>query len=360
MEQFNMLRSRAIPVDLIRFTAISAVILVHSAGHWTLMPQQITQMSTLELFSWGVVDVYQSFASIGAPLFIMLTGALLLQPTKNDSLLTFFKKRWARIGLPFLFWGAAYFVWDFVVVGIPFSLNVIVQGILNGPYTHFWYCYVLIGLYLMTPIIRVFLIQADKTIMKYFLLVWFLGIIINHLLDFLTQYTISGNIFLIGEFLGYFVLGTYLLTIRISLRKIIILMILGFSSTAVTTYLLTVTVGGGEMYLFQQYFSPTVILSSAMVFLLFLKLQESSMQKKSNTTRTSKIIRVVSENTLPLYLFHVMILESIRKGFFGFTINRNVMNPIVDVPLELVIVFSASLGIILLLKKIPYLKRLIG
>ena len=137
-------------------------------------------------------------------------------------------------------------------------------------------------------------------------------------------------------------------------------MILGFSSTAVTTYLLTVTVGGGEMYLFQQYFSPTVILSSAMVFLLFLKLQESSMQKKSNTTRTSKIIRVVSENTLPLYLFHVMILESIRKGFFGFTINRNVMNPIVDVPLELVIVFSASLGIILLLKKIPYLKRLIG
>jgi len=54
-----------------------------------------------------------------------------------------------------------------------------------------------------------------------------------------------------------------------------------------------------------------------------------------------------------------MIIESIELGYFGFTINRYILNPIVEVPLLTVIVLFASLGIILLLKKVPYLKRLI-
>jgi hypothetical protein len=39
--------------------------------------------------------------------------------------------------------------------------------------------------------------------------------------------------------------------------------------------------------------------------------------------------------------------------------NRTTLNPVIEVPLLTVIVLFASLGIILLLKKIPYLKRLI-
>jgi surface polysaccharide O-acyltransferase-like enzyme len=358
-------RGRTYNVDLIRAIAIVGVVFLHASGRWTVTPQQFTQMNQWEVLSWSTVDAYQTLGCVAVPLFVMLHGALLLQPGKNESILVFFRKRWNRIGLPFLFWGATYFVWDFVVVGIPFSLNTIIQGILNGPYTHFWYCYMLIGLYLMTPILRVFLAQANRAVTTYFILIWFFGVIIPPIVLYLTPFTVNANIFTIGEFIGYFVLGTFLFTLQISRRIIVSLMTIGFALTAFLTYVLTIEVGGTQMYLFQEYFSPTVILASATTFLLLRAralppIGQLSTSKGHSPSILNKLVKAISENILPIFLFHVMILESIRNGYFGFTINRNTINPIIDVPLETVVTFFISLGIILLLKRVPLLKKLIG
>jgi surface polysaccharide O-acyltransferase-like enzyme len=63
---------------------------------------------------------------------------------------------------------------------------------------------------------------------------------------------------------------------------------------------------------------------------------------------------------LGIFFLHVMVLESIENGYLGFAINRNTLNPIIEAPLMTVIVLFATLAIILLLKKIPYMNRLIG
>ena len=86
------------PVDLIRTVAMVAVILLHAANDLT-----IQHLDQLEIFRWLTVDVYQSAGRMGVPLFLMLTGALLLQPSKKDTLSVFFKKRWTRIGIPSFF-----------------------------------------------------------------------------------------------------------------------------------------------------------------------------------------------------------------------------------------------------------------
>jgi surface polysaccharide O-acyltransferase-like enzyme len=125
--------SVSFPVDLIRTVAMVAVILLHAANDLT-----IQHLDQLEIYRWLTVDVYQSAGRMGVPLFLMLTGALLLQPSKKDTLSVFFKKRWARIGIPFLFWGAAFFAWDFLVKQQTFTLSFIIQGLLSGPYYHFW------------------------------------------------------------------------------------------------------------------------------------------------------------------------------------------------------------------------------
>ena len=137
VEKPNLGRGRSFPVDLIRAIAIVGVILYHAAGDWTITIQQMNQMNQSNFTSWAVVDVYQTLGRIGVPLFVMVTGALLLQPAKNESLSAFFKKRWARIGLPWIFWGGIYFAWDFLVVHIPFTTSAIIMGILDGPYTQF-------------------------------------------------------------------------------------------------------------------------------------------------------------------------------------------------------------------------------
>jgi surface polysaccharide O-acyltransferase-like enzyme len=317
-------------------------------------------MNQFEIIRWTTVDIYQSIGRIGVPLFVMLTGALLLQPSKNESLSVFFKKRWARIGLPWIFWGGAYFAWDFLVEHQAFTSSAIIQGLLNGPYYQFWYLYMLVGLYLLTPILRIFIAHADQTIIKYFVILWFLGVAIIPVFGLLTTYQLSSDVFTITGYVGYFVLGTYLLTVQIRRLTLSIFMILGIALTAISTYVLAATVGGGEMYFFQGYFSPTLILASVMVFLLLLTIQPPSVQKVTRPSTGNKLIKVISENSLALFLFHVMILESLQRGYFGFAINGNTINSIIGVPLMTVIVLFVSLAIILLLKKIPYLKKLIG
>ncbi len=113
------------------------------------------------------------------------------------------------------------------------------------------------------------------------------------------------------------------------------------------------------MYFFQQYFSPTVILASTAVFLLMLTIKPPPIQR-ANFSKINKLVSVISQNTLPIFFFHVMILESLEYGYFGFEINRNTIDPIIEVPLMTVIVLLGSLSIILMLKKVPYLKKLVG
>ena len=96
-----------------------------------------------------------------------------------------------------------------------------------------------------------------------------------------------------------------------------------------------------------------------MVFLLLLTIKPPSVQKEDPTKlpKAIDLIKVISQNTLAIFLFHVMILESLQNGYFGFAINRNTINPIIEVPLITVIVLFVSLAIILILKKVPYLRN---
>ena len=354
-----------INVDVIRTVAITAVILLHAANDLT-----IRQLNVWEIFRWCTVDVYQSVGRLGVPLFLLLSGALLLVPNKVDEpLKVFFKKRWERIGLPFIFWGAAFFAWDFLVEQQPVTLNTIIQGILTGPYYHFWYLYLLIGLYLLTPILRVVVARASSRLIKYLLIIWFVGATVLPVANLLTTYRLDNNVFEFTGYAGYFILGAYLLTIRLRRSTLWIFMTLGIALTAIGTYAIAATIGGATMFFFQEYLSPTLILAAVMLFLLLNKNVVASNPKIESTKEPRrvetknigrKLLHLISQNTLPLFLFHVMILESLQKGYFGITINGNTINSIIGVPLMTVIVLFVSLGIIIALKKVPILRRLIG
>src|SRR5208283_3270421 len=111
---------------------------------------------TLQLLSsgstyWWTAVVYKSLALPCVPLFVMLSGALLLQPVKvNEPIRVFLKKRLIRIGLAFAFWTAIYTVWSFYVSHIPVTLGNVGQAVLydlfGGAYYQFWFIYLIAGL----------------------------------------------------------------------------------------------------------------------------------------------------------------------------------------------------------------------
>ncbi|MGE5532869.1 MAG: acyltransferase, partial [Bacillota bacterium] len=213
----------SLPVDLIRTIAVVLVILLHAAIEPTpnidIMSSQGTQL-------WWTSNIYNTISRTAVPLFVMLTGALLLQTNKaNEPLGVFFKKRWNRIGLPLVFWGTVFFAWDFTVKGQALTLVSVFQGVLAGPYVHFWYVYILIGLYLITPLMRVIVANADWRIMRYFLILWFVGTGVISLLtlsvDIKSQTVwFRDSVFIFTGLIGYFILGAYVA--RLQFRRSIL------------------------------------------------------------------------------------------------------------------------------------------
>lgn len=350
-----------LPVDLIRTAAIVLVILLHASHEAT---PGLDIMSAQGVQIWWTSNIYNSIASPAVPLFVILTGALLLQPSKaNEPLKVFFKKRVSRIGLPLIFWGIVYFAWRYFVNGEALTVDAITQGVLAGPYFHFWYIYLLLGLYLLTPLIRIIVAYADWKIIKYFLLVWFVGTSIIPLLALYVQISpqtvwFKQTVFILSGMIGYFILGAYVAKLR--LRSSILTVVLALSSlwTIVGTYILVGTIGEQYSAFFYDASSFSVIIASAALFLLLASIPHHTAQAK--LPRPSGLLKLISENTLPIYLFHVIVLETFQMGLLGFRLSVTTMNPIIEIPLLTGITLLLCLAIIVPLKKIPYVKRIIG
>jgi surface polysaccharide O-acyltransferase-like enzyme len=356
VEELIQERIRAIPVDLIRTVAIVGVILLHAANEVILVPQ----MNQAEIYRWWMVNIYQTLGRMGVPLFVMLTGALLLQPSKIEPLRVFFKKRWARIGLPFLFWGAIYFAWDYFADHLSLTSGFIFQGILSGPYFQFWYLYMLVGLYLLTPILRVVVAHASRETLKYFFVVWFLGALILPIPPLFGAFHLDSNLLTLPLWAGYFMLGTFLLTVKVRRWILLSLMTTGLVLSAVGTYAIAATVGGPNTYYFHDYFSPTIILASTSLFLLLTSLKVPANQTEVPHPKTNWLLRQISQSTLAIFLFHVIVLESLQRSYLGFTISGNTLNSIIEVPLITVVTLFICLAVILPLRKVPIINRLIG
>ncbi len=351
----------SLPVDLIRTVAVILVILLHAAIE---SAPNIDIMSPQGVQLWVTSNVYSSLAWSAVPLFVLLTGALLLQPSKvNEPLKVFFTKRFNRIALPLIFWGIAYFAWRYFVNSEALTPNSIIQGIFAGPYFQFWFLYLLIGLYLLTPLLRVIIAYANWNLIKYLLVIWFVGTAVVPLFGLYQGITpqvtwFKATVFTLTGLIGYFILGAYINKIKIRSSILYLALALSLIWTVLGTYLLVGTLGEQYTQFFHDASSFNVIITSIALFLILstLSLPKSAIQ----ISGTNRIFQLISKNTLPIYLFHVIVLETLQRGFLGFKISLNTMSPIIEIPLITAVTLFICLAVIVPLKKIPYVKRIIG
>jgi surface polysaccharide O-acyltransferase-like enzyme len=235
--------------------------------------------------------------------------------------------------------------------------------VLAGPYVHFGYLYILVGLYLITPLLRVVVAHADWRIIRYFLLVWFVG---TGIVSLLTLYAsinsqivwFRENVFLLTGLIGYFILGAYVTKLRFRLSILYIALVLSTVWTIIGTYFLIGTLGERYSQFFLDASSVSVIIASVSLFLILAAVSNQAAETKF--PRGSIALKIISENTLPIYLFHVIVLETFQKGYLGFKISVTTMNPIIEIPLITVVTLLLCLAIIVPLKRLPYVKRIVG
>jgi surface polysaccharide O-acyltransferase-like enzyme len=347
----------AIPDDLIRTLAIFLVILLHSSN-------EALQAFSVPAAYWWTAAVYKSLALSCIALFVMLSGALLLQPAKlNEPIRVFLKKRLSRLGLAFVFWSMIYLAWGFYIGKVPITLSNIGQGILRDLFTgadyQFWFIYLIVGLYLVTPILRVVIASGNQRIIRYLIALWFTGVAIVPLVQLVLGFTIDDRIFLIGGFIGFFVLGTYLQKIKLRLSILYVLLIASFFATLFGLWLLNYPLSAiGQGSFFFSYLTFPAIVGSVALFLILLKYPAD--WPGTNNKVAKKFIQAISKNTLPIFLFHVIILETFERGLIGFKLSFTTLSPVIEIPLLAVLTFFITLGLVLLMKKVPVLRKLIG
>ena len=360
-----------IPVDLIRAVAIFMVLVYHALNETYVA----SQLSPLQYFVlWWSQTVYNALVIVGVPLFIILSGALLLPRSKvNEPIRVFFKKRLARIGLAFGFWSAIYLAWSYFIDGKSLTFSSVAQMLLSkGVYYQFWFIYLIVGLYLITPILRVLVAHADRKILRYLLLLWFIAVGVIPLFQLITGLGIDTNLFLFGGYIGYFILGVYLMGVDVETKVLKRLLAVGVVWTIVGAYLMAYPFHfDNQFFFFFDTLSVNVIIASVATYMLLSKHPRD--WPGNNHPKFSRLIRAISANTLPIFFLHVIILEAVNRGYFllfkisltnmsflGFNLTLSFLNPIVEIPLAAAVTLFICLGLILLMKKVPVLNKLIG
>ena len=79
--------------DIIRAIAIILVVIIHISSELVNTPRIFLTPD------WWFANFIDSLARVAVPLFIMLSGFLILHPGKSYSAITFLKKRLGKIGL---------------------------------------------------------------------------------------------------------------------------------------------------------------------------------------------------------------------------------------------------------------------
>ena len=330
-------------IDVMRFLAAFLVILAHVDG-WSQSPRL-------------AYDFYYTISRIAVPLFFLLSGHLLL--SKEEPISVFLKKRFTRIAIPFLVWSIIYDVFyshSFMDTGI--TLDAVLKlfiRIIRGPRGgHLWFMYFLIGLYILTPVLRVFVSKAQKIDLFYYIGLWFLAMPIMHIIEGLTPIKNAFEIYNSGGYLGYFLLGYYLGGLENTaqnLRRGLILFTVGFL-TSLAVFYFNIPPYDNELP-FRSYTSLNIIIMSLGAFMLI----------KSTGEKTSpfiaKITRQGGTASFGIYLIHLLVMTEMATIWTSWGYDLQAGNAAIVLPLVAITAFIISWVLVYLIQKIPLLREIV-
>jgi Uncharacterized protein conserved in bacteria len=332
------------------------VILVHA----TFFPYKFTgtEITGLDIANWFSTDAFSAVGYLlGLPIFVLLSGALLLDPAKaEEPMRVFYKKRFSRIGVPLLVWSIIYLFWTFGVNQWPLTVTNFTQKILDGPYYHIWYLYLLIGLYAVTPMLRVLVKHMNHRMFTVLLAIWFVGTITPAFILNFTDYDFYPVMFIVTGWVGYYLLGTYLLKTKIRRSLAVIGVVVGFLGAFVGAWVITATMGEANSAFFTNYQSYSIIIGSVCAFNLLLSINQKRIEQH---TKTNRLINWVGSNTLPIYLLHPLILDLLIDGIQYSALPITGIKLIYTPALTLTTLAVTAI-IVYGIKKIPHASKVIG
>ncbi|MBR3883881.1 MAG: acyltransferase [Bacteroidaceae bacterium] len=367
-------------IDILRITACFLVVFSHSCDAF------IADFNNEDSFITGVF--FGSLVRPCVPLFTMMTAVLLLPIKHNATLGQFYKKRIGRIATPLIFWSLllplmafCYFnyvnpettnpqlsVDDYTASSLVQRLYTFVFNF-NFDTIPLWYLYMLIGLYLIMPILNAWLVQAQQKDIKTVLMVWGVSLFLPYVKMFAPMLGYQGNyghLGLLGEcdwnvygtfyylsgFVGYLILAYYLKKYPLSwnwsktLLICVPLFVVGYLITSLGYVITNEYYPGNYAYLeIVWYFSGINVFM--MTFPIFVIIQKLAPPSKP-------ILSKIASLTFGVYLCHFTFT------FLSYDIyNIPTLPYLVRIILSAITTFTIAITLVWVLSKFRLTEKLI-
>lgn len=152
------MEKRDIRFDVLRLVSAFAVVWLHVSA------RVVTSKPSISSLDWWAGNLADAMSRWCVPVFVMVSGALLLTRAAETSLFEFYKQRARRILPPLVFWTLFYLSWSCYRFE-DFRITAMIKAVIIGqPYYHMWYLYMIIGLYAVAPFLHRF---VDNSASRY-------------------------------------------------------------------------------------------------------------------------------------------------------------------------------------------------
>lgn len=315
--------------------------------------------STYDVYTtdWVILNCFASCLSWEIPIFVMISGRFFLAPQKTITPQIMIRKYIKRLMIAFITWSAALQVYYILCGSNTLNWKGIFIEFVIGRYPY-WYLWMLMGLYLITPFLR--MIATDKKTMEMYIILSFIfnaivkiGPYIPGFGSAITAVLSESEFHFVLGFSGYFLLGYYLheypLPDRIE-RSLYILLPALLVFACVGTTLQSRAIGENEDF-FSTYLMPNVTLEAVAIYTFFTK----RVAKIDFTSRMRNFFSKGAEYSFGIYLVHPIVNNIV--GSVGLT--STFTTPFVAVPVATIVVCLICILIVYVIRKIPCIGKMI-
>jgi len=346
------MQKRRLSFDLLKLAATFAVVFIHLSTNVKTYADFVL-LDTLSVR----FQIYNTSVSLGCwcvGVFILLSGFSFLNPKKNVDFI-YVSKKVRRLLLVLLFWNAFYQLISMLAIG---KLNIFESArrfadMLKGEsYYHLWFIYLVVILYLLTPLLRMYIFKLKKRQLEYLLLISFVFL---NVIPFAFSGVLPFNNYL--KFIYYlpiYVCGYYICAFppQKKIRRIIYsLGVLCFALTPVLNTLFYQKIVSLPDLVFTYPNSPTNMVTAVALAIFF----KEYFTEQRMSQRLKKAVSAMIGCSFGIYLCHVIFLEIAKILLLPLLYKYATL---IEFPLA-VIIFVLSYLLIFVLKKIPLINKLV-
>lgn len=327
-------------INLLRIYATLAIVITHTSIMFS--SSKGLQFPDGDFILYNIICRLHKFA---VPIFLLISGALLLKPEKKLTYHDMLHKYMPRIIRVLLIFGFAMCLAEAFMIRsadeTPLQVFLLsAKNLLTGHcWEHMWYMYMLLGLYALTPVYKAFIDNATKRDSVIFMVL--LGIMCvvlpylknYHLIPSLQHYLMLPVYLFVypcGYYINeYFKPNKYTITLAVCMLAVFFLRAVYHSYHGIEAF---------------HGYDPYAVFAAVSIFHLSRLIR----------TESSSVMDKLSKHTFCIYIVHAAVLNVLFKFLHVETIVN--IHPLVNYITIAIVAFLTSWLISIVLRQIPYLR----